>query len=173
MLSGNFTCPGLLQCGKETQVHGVGWACGFLRLTRAPASADFLSSFPSCCEEGGKLAKHGEINQSLVFTQIALKCELPFFLICQFPILCYDSGSVNGEGKSGWVMKSCTNTEEGNVCLHVFTGVAGLFQSGPSSKQEACSARWRRWKDISLNVSKNPSGGWSLITTQHFCASET
>ena len=88
------------------------------------------------------MAKHSEINQSLVFTQIALKCELPFFLIRQFPILCYDSGSVNGEGKSGWVTKSCTNTEGGNVCLHVFTGVAGLFQSGPSSKQEACSARW-------------------------------
>lgn len=31
----------------------------------------------------------------------------------------------------------------------------------------------RRGKDISGNVSTNPSGGWSCITTRHFCASET
>lgn len=28
------------------------------------------------------------------------------------------------------------------MCLTMLTGVAGLFQSGPSSKQEACFARW-------------------------------
>lgn len=31
----------------------------------------------------------------------------------------------------------------------------------------------RRWKDISPNVSKNPSGGWSHSTTGHFWASGT
>lgn len=31
----------------------------------------------------------------------------------------------------------------------------------------------RRWKDISLNVSKNPSGGWSPSTPEYFCASVT
>lgn len=56
--------------------------------------------FHSAVKKGGKLAEWswqntGKPTRSHVFTQMALKRELPFFLICWFNILCYDSRSVS------------------------------------------------------------------------------
>lgn len=67
---------------------------------------------------------------------MVLKCELAVYLNCWFNIFHYDSGET-------WLgNKKLYKHGEGNVCLSVLTGVAGLFQSGPSSKQEVCFARW-------------------------------
>lgn len=53
----------------------------------------------------------------------------------------------------------------GDVCLSVLTGIAGLFQSGPSSKQEACFARWGGDGRIFAECQQKPK--WRVESHHH------
>lgn len=112
------------------------------------------------------MAKHAKTNQSPVFSQISSKMRTSFFLVCRFgtvsPVTVLDRqvkrGNLARRQKAVQIRRRKRAPECVNRCSRAVP-VWIKFKTGSL----LCKVG-RRWKDISLNVSRNPSGGWGPIT---------